>query len=105
MIEILSALGGAVATLLIQRLIMKATRVSYMSNRSAVMLAIVTEIDRAYVKHGMEQWSRHEFYGIIKEEFEEMQEEIFKGGRIPYDPRECEKEIIQVAEIGRASCR
>jgi hypothetical protein len=31
-------------------------------------------IDHAYAKHGREQWGRHEFAGIMKEEIEELKE-------------------------------
>lgn len=53
------------------------------------------ELERAYAKHGAEQWGRHEFFGIIKEEFDEMWEDIRKDA--PQDV--LEKEIIQVAAM------
>lgn len=63
--------------------------------RRGVMDRISAELDRAYDKHGAEQWSRHEFYGIIAEEFEEMWRDVQSDA-----PQEqLEKEIIQVAAM------
>ncbi|KKL49680.1 hypothetical protein LCGC14_2313110 [marine sediment metagenome] len=36
--------------------------------REGFILMIKDELDRAYVKHGAESWSRHEFYSILLEE-------------------------------------
>ncbi len=34
------------------------------------------ELEHAYQKHGRAQWSRHEFYGILKEEVDELWDAI-----------------------------
>ena len=54
--------------------------------REEFISAVLNEVDRAYRKHGKEPWGRHEFYGIITEEFREMEAEIFKGGSVPFNP-------------------
>jgi hypothetical protein len=69
------------------------------TTREKIFKAIATELDRAYIKHGREKWVRHQFYGIIKEEFREMEDEIFKGGRVPFVKEDCEREIIHVAAM------
>lgn len=57
--------------------------------------AVSTELDRAYAKHGNASWTRHEFYGVIAEEFEEMWDDIKADA-----PREqLDKEIVQVAAM------
>jgi hypothetical protein len=56
---------------------------------------IGAELDRAYAKHGAEQWSRHEFYGILKEEVDELWSDIKND--IPQDT--LEKELVQVAAM------
>jgi hypothetical protein len=56
---------------------------------------ISAELDRAYAKHGRGQWGRHEFYGIIAEEFDEMWADIKSDA--PQDV--LEKEIVQVAAM------
>lgn len=40
--------------------------------RVKILREISEELNRAYEKHGTAPWSRHEFYGIIKEEVDEM---------------------------------
>lgn len=63
--------------------------------RADFMARIVSEADRAYRKHGDLQWGRHEFYGVIKEEFDEMWDDIKSDA-----PQEqLEKELIQVAAV------
>lgn len=37
---------------------------------------IQQEIDHAYAKHGRDTWGRHEFYAILKEEVDELWDEI-----------------------------
>jgi NTP pyrophosphatase (non-canonical NTP hydrolase) len=34
------------------------------------------QLDHAYAKHGREQWGRHEFYAILKEEVDELWDAI-----------------------------
>lgn len=41
------------------------------------MAKIAAELDHAYAKHGADPWGRHEFYGILKEEFQELERAIF----------------------------
>lgn len=66
-----------------------------MISRDMVGRLIVEEVDRAYRKHGRDQWGRHEFLGIILEEFEEMKQDIMADARQDI----LEKEIIQVAAM------
>ena len=44
--------------------------------RRAILEAISKELDRAYSKHGRDQWGRHEFYAILKEEVDELWDAI-----------------------------
>jgi hypothetical protein len=60
------------------------------------MFALIgAELDRAYAKHGDAQWSRHEFYGIINEEYEEMWKDIMTDA----PQTQLEAEIVQVAAM------
>ena len=63
--------------------------------RSEIVALIETELDHAYEKHGRDQWGRHEFYGIMKEEVDEAWDAI-KGD---VSPELLLKEIIQVAAM------
>jgi len=63
--------------------------------RAEIMADIYKELDRAYAKHGAPQWGRHEFYGILLEEVEEMWDAI-KGDEPLARVRE---EAIQVAAM------
>ena len=59
-------------------------------------IGIVTaELDRAYAKHGEEPWSRHEFYAILKEEVDELWDDI-KADE-PMD--KLLKELVQVTAM------
>jgi hypothetical protein len=53
------------------------------------------ELSRAYAKHGQAQWSRHEFYGILKEEIDEVWEAIKRD--LP--TADLEEEMVQVAAM------
>lgn len=44
--------------------------------REQILDDIETELARAYAKHGMPVWGRHEFYGILLEEVEETWDTI-----------------------------
>ena len=44
--------------------------------REGFLLMVKDELDRAYTKHGREPWSRHEFYAILKEEVDELWDDI-----------------------------
>ena len=67
--------------------------------RDEFFLFVTAEIDKAYRKHGRHPWGRHEFLGVITEEFREMEVEIFKGGSVPFDRTALQREIIQVAAM------
>lgn len=45
-------------------------------DRAGFFRAIECELNRAYGKHGAEQWGRHEFYAILLEEVEELWDAI-----------------------------
>ena len=53
------------------------------------------ELDRAYGKHGRDQWGRHEFYAILKEEVDELWDAI-KADKPQEDVRD---EAIQIAAM------
>lgn len=57
--------------------------------------AITEELERAYSKHGRGQWSRHEFYAILKEEVDELWDDI-KNDSAQVN---VEKEAIQIAAM------
>lgn len=63
--------------------------------RAKIVELIAAELDRAYAKHGTEQWGRHEFFAILKEEVDEVWDSI-KADE-PQEP--LVKEIIQVAAM------
>lgn len=63
--------------------------------RHAVLGLIENEIERAYAKHGREPWSRHEFYGILLEEVEELWADIKRDG----PSAALEAEIVQIAAM------
>lgn len=44
--------------------------------REQFFAAVAEELDRAYAKHGAEPWGRHEFYAILKEEVDELWDDI-----------------------------
>ena len=65
------------------------------NRRAKLMERIANELDRAYTKHGREQWSRHEFYAIMREEVDEVWDDIKSDA-----PQEqLEKEVVQVAAM------
>jgi hypothetical protein len=49
---------------------------STLVNREQIISEVLQELEHAYAKHGAEPWSRHEFYGILMEEVEEMWDAI-----------------------------
>lgn len=63
--------------------------------RAKIVELIAAELDRAYAKHGTEQWGRHEFFAILKEEVDEVWDNIKADGR----QDELQHEIIQVAAV------
>lgn len=66
-----------------------------MERRYSLYERIGAELDRAYGKHGAAQWGRHEFYGILKEEVDELWADIKSDA--PQD--QLEKELVQVAAM------
>lgn len=70
-------------------------QVEQINRRYDLFELIGHELDKAYAKHGAEQWGRHEFYGILAEEFNELQEAVFKD-----QPMErVVAELVQVAAM------
>ena len=63
--------------------------------RTRFLKLISDEVDRAIKKHGDDQWKRHEFYGIILEEVEEMWDAI-KGDD---SDEHLLEEMVQVAAM------
>jgi hypothetical protein len=45
-------------------------------DREHILNSIETELELAYDKHGNDLWGRHEFYGILLEEIEELWDAI-----------------------------
>ena len=66
-----------------------------MSLRQLFHTAMDKEIERAYEKHGTELWGRHEFYGILKEEVDELWDAI----KINANSDKLAEEMIQVAAM------
>lgn len=63
--------------------------------RERLFTKITFELERAYEKHGSAPWSRHEFFGILKEEVDELWNAI-KADALP---EEVEGELVQVAAM------
>lgn len=63
--------------------------------RAQFWRAVCAEIDHSYAKHGREPWGRHEFYAIMREEVDEVWDEI-KGDTPTPDLL---KEVVQVAAM------
>jgi hypothetical protein len=63
--------------------------------RKAIIQAIDNELTSAYAKHGSALWGRHEFYGVVKEEFDEMWDDIKTNA----PTEKLNEEIIQVAAM------
>lgn len=64
-------------------------------SRAIFLEAIQAELDHAYKKHGKELWGRHEFYGILKEEVDELWDIIKADG----SSGDLTDELIQVAAM------
>lgn len=60
-------------------------------------IALMTEVEvyRAESLHGTAPWGRHEFYGILAEEFQEVQKAVFEN----QSDDELLTEIIQVMAV------
>lgn len=66
-----------------------------LNRRSSLASKIYNELDRAYAKHGDLPWGRHEFYGILLEEVDELWDAIKQDL-----PREkMLEELVQVAAM------
>jgi NTP pyrophosphatase (non-canonical NTP hydrolase) len=65
------------------------------TERERIMTMITDELDRAYAKHGRDQWGRHEFYAILKEEIDELWDAI----KADMPMEEVRAEAIQVAAM------
>jgi len=65
------------------------------SARTQLIGAVAVELDHAYTKHGREPWGRHEFYAILKEEVDELWDDIKADA--PTD--QVLKELVQVAAM------
>ena len=63
--------------------------------RASFFRAIEAELERAYKKHGDDQWDRHQFYGITLEEFDEVFDDIRSNA--PQD--QLMAEVAQVAAM------
>lgn len=66
-----------------------------MTTREYFFKLVANELDHAYAKHGKEKWSRHEFYSILKEEVDEVWDEIKTDGKTS----DLLAEIVQVAAM------
>jgi hypothetical protein len=67
--------------------------VTFNPNREQIIASILEELDHAYAKHGYDLWGRHEFYAILKEEVDELWDDI-KRDQPMSDIR---KEALQIA--------
>lgn len=56
---------------------------------------VYAELERAGAKHGLTEWSRHEFYGVLAEEFDELWDTI-KRDR---PDEELMAELVQVVAV------
>lgn len=63
--------------------------------RSAFIAAMEDELSRAYAKHGEGQWGRHEMYGILKEEVDELWDDIKRDAPL----EDVVVELVQVAAM------
>lgn len=57
--------------------------------------AVVSEVERAYAKHGKLQWGRHEFYAILKEEVDEAWDDI----KADAPQEKLMQEVVQIAAM------
>lgn len=66
-----------------------------LARRQELFQKLGRELDRAYAKHGRAQWSRHEFYGILLEEVDELWDNIKTDKPQPL----VEEELLHVAAM------
>jgi NTP pyrophosphatase (non-canonical NTP hydrolase) len=64
-------------------------------SREQIIKNATEQLEKAYEKHGKEEWKRHEFYGILKEEVDEVWDEIKKDG----DAKDLIAEVEQVIAV------
>lgn len=64
-------------------------------NRDQFFADIQAEVDRAYGKHGQELWNRHEFFGILLEEVDELWDTIKQN----QSSQRLYEELVQVAAM------
>lgn len=60
-----------------------------------VLGKVAREVERAVQKHGDDRWVRHQFYGILLEEVDELWEVIKRDG----PQADLEAEAVQVAAV------
>lgn len=63
--------------------------------REEFIKKIILEVEYAQTKHGVNKWGRHEFYGILKEEVDELWDDIKSNA----DQEKLLEELIQVAAV------
>lgn len=64
-------------------------------HRRQFLEAMFAELAHAYAKHGSGLWSRHEFFGVIREEIDELWDAI----KTDAPTEEVLKEAMQVAAM------
>jgi hypothetical protein len=69
--------------------------VPFPQTREQFLARIEVELHHAYAKHGHDQWGRHEFYGVLLEEMDELWDAI-KEDRPQVDVI---AEMVQVAAV------
>ena len=63
--------------------------------RREIMELVEVELESAYLAHGDRVWTRHEFYGVLMEEVEELFDVIKANGSAD----DFMAELIQVAAV------
>ena len=63
--------------------------------RQLFLTEVKSALSHAYKKHGTAYWSRHEFYGVLLEEVDELWAEIKNDS----SPEEVLKELLQVVGV------
>jgi hypothetical protein len=64
-------------------------------NRAEILEMVSHAMDHAYLKHGYEKWDRHEFYGILKEEVDELWDAI----KADEDMVSIRREVLQTIQV------
>jgi len=65
------------------------------SRTGAFINLLYSELEHMYTKHGRDPWKRHEFFGILKEEVDELWDDIKHDVPVP----QMLHEIVQVAAV------